>query len=102
MHVFAGDALDCCQALALLQQQQLQQQSKTLKETVVIRQRGSQPLLFLESVPVQFDHIDTSNIVDSIGLMNVLCACHNLLAPDLHAQFDIHRTAVNSIKECRE
>lgn len=69
---FCGDMLDLSQAL-------LYSRRNGFEKEGVIGNLAPQYIKILPEVPLEYDYIDTSNVCDHIGLLNVLLACRELL-----------------------
>lgn len=66
VRMHSGDALGLCDILS--SNKSIYRPSRTLQKTMI-----------LSDVPRLFDVIDTSNVSDSCGLLNMLCSCSPLL-----------------------
>ncbi|KAJ1441162.1 hypothetical protein B484DRAFT_118187 [Ochromonadaceae sp. CCMP2298] len=90
---FAGDAGDCCQAISSRCTEGAGKGTEvgagagagTGSPPPFLPSHSLRPLNFHPAAPAKFDFIDSSNIGDSLGLLNVLCTCTPLLAPGLHS-----------------
>ena len=78
IYSFAGDMLDLCRAIT-------ESRSSNLDSCRVTGNFSLKPIHLLPGMPLEYDVIDTSNISDSIGLLNVLLACRGLLSKGLHS-----------------
>lgn len=97
IRVFAGDALEFCQALLVPNLGQAHFQAGTLEPIQILSVPNSPQ-------PITFDVIDTSNLADNLGILNVLvnCVClmnaagNSILFTDILLQSGIY---VNSLNE---
>ena len=78
IYSFTGDMLDLCQAISELR-------TKKINACDIVGNFSLGPIHLLPEVPVEYDVIDTSNVSDSIGLLNVLLGCRGLLSEGLHS-----------------
>ena len=85
--VFVGDAFDCCQAILNVKSNVtiINKKQSKINQTPQVASLSCRHLQFMEDVPTEYDVIDTSNISDHLGLLNVLCGCIGLLKKNLHS-----------------
>ena len=78
IYSFAGDMLDFCRAIS-------KSRSSNLNLSKVIGNFSLGQIDLLPGMPLEYDFIDTSNVGDFVGLLNVLLACRGLLSQGLHS-----------------
>ena len=78
IYSFAGDMLDFCRAIS-------KSRPSKLNFGKVVGNFSLGHIHLLPGMPLEYDVIDTSNVSDSIGLLNVLLACRGLLSQGLHS-----------------
>lgn len=96
MFFFAGDAFDCCHGIVNVRSNII-----SADKHPIIKSCSISDMDFVSDIPTEFDLIDTSNLSDHLGLLNILCACWTLLKKELHSTIitDILSTASNNIGE---
>ena len=78
IYSFAGDMQDLCRPIT-------ESRSSCSNLCKVIGNFNISPINLLPGMPLEYDVINTSNISDTIGLLNVLLACRGLLSQELHS-----------------
>jgi Domain of unknown function (DUF4470) len=75
---FSGDMFDLSQAL-------LYSRRNGFEKEGIIGNFAPRCIRILPEVPLEYDYIDTSNVSDHVGLLNVLLSCRELLCEGLNS-----------------
>ena len=78
IYSFAGDMQDLRRAIT-------ESRSSCSNLCKVIGDFNISPINLLSGMPLEYNSMDTSNISDTIGLLNVQLACRGLLSLELHS-----------------